>query len=144
MGFSRQEYWSGLPFPSPGDLPDPGRDRTQVSCTASRCFTLWATTKPVHTSSGKCKSKQQQRTSLVAQRLRVCLPVQGHWFDPCSGKMPHVTGLLSPWATATEACIALKPVLCRRGATTRRSSHTATREGPHAAMKTQHSRSYIN
>ena len=24
MGFSRQEYLSGLPFPSPGDLPDPG------------------------------------------------------------------------------------------------------------------------
>ena len=24
MGFSRQEYWSGLPFPSAGDLPDPG------------------------------------------------------------------------------------------------------------------------
>ena len=24
MGFSRQEYWSWLPFPSPGDLPDPG------------------------------------------------------------------------------------------------------------------------
>ena len=24
MGFSRQEYWNGLPFPSPGDLPDPG------------------------------------------------------------------------------------------------------------------------
>ena len=24
MGFSRQEYWSGLPFPSPEDLPDPG------------------------------------------------------------------------------------------------------------------------
>ena len=24
MGFSRQEYWSGSPFPSPGDLPDPG------------------------------------------------------------------------------------------------------------------------
>ena len=24
MGFSRQEYWSGLPFPSPGDLPDSG------------------------------------------------------------------------------------------------------------------------
>ena len=26
MGFSRQECWSGLPFPSPGDLPDPGTD----------------------------------------------------------------------------------------------------------------------
>ena len=24
MEFPRQEYWSGLPFPSPGDLPDPG------------------------------------------------------------------------------------------------------------------------
>ena len=24
IGFSRQEYWSGLPFPSPGDLPEPG------------------------------------------------------------------------------------------------------------------------
>ena len=24
VGFSKQEYWSGLPFPSPGDLPDPG------------------------------------------------------------------------------------------------------------------------
>ena len=24
LGFSKQEYWSGLPFPSPGDLPDPG------------------------------------------------------------------------------------------------------------------------
>ena len=24
MGFSRQEYWSGFPFPSPGELPDPG------------------------------------------------------------------------------------------------------------------------
>ena len=24
MGFSRQEYWGGLPFPSPGDLPNPG------------------------------------------------------------------------------------------------------------------------
>ena len=24
MEFSRQEYWNGLPFPSPGDIPDPG------------------------------------------------------------------------------------------------------------------------
>ena len=26
MEFSRQKYWSGLPFPSPGDLPDPGTE----------------------------------------------------------------------------------------------------------------------
>ena len=42
MGFSRQEYWSGLPFPSPGDLPDPGI-KPRFSCIAGRCFTLWAT-----------------------------------------------------------------------------------------------------
>ena len=35
MGFSRQIYWSGLPFPSPGDLPDPGIE-PQVSYIAGR------------------------------------------------------------------------------------------------------------
>ena len=42
MEFSRQEYWRGLPFPSPGDLPWP-RDWTQVSHIANRQFNLWAT-----------------------------------------------------------------------------------------------------
>ena len=28
MGFSRQEYWNGLPFPPPGNLPDPGIEPT--------------------------------------------------------------------------------------------------------------------
>ena len=39
MGFSRQEYWSGLPFPSPANLPNPG---IWVSF-AGRHFILWAT-----------------------------------------------------------------------------------------------------
>ena len=30
MGFSRQEYWDGLPFPSPGDLPNPGTEPTSL------------------------------------------------------------------------------------------------------------------
>ena len=32
MEFSRQEYWSGLPFPSPGDLPDPGIETSLPHC----------------------------------------------------------------------------------------------------------------
>ena len=37
--FSRQEYWSGLPFPSPGDLPNPGTEPTSVSAAlADRLF----------------------------------------------------------------------------------------------------------
>ena len=39
-GFSKQEFWSGLPFPSPGDLPNKGV-RTQVSHIAGRFFTAW-------------------------------------------------------------------------------------------------------
>ena len=42
MGFSRQEYWSELPFPFSGDLPNPGssqrRNQTQVSPIAGRLF----------------------------------------------------------------------------------------------------------
>ena len=34
MGFSRQEYWSGLPSPSPGDLPDPGIEPTSLMSSA--------------------------------------------------------------------------------------------------------------
>ena len=42
MGFPRQEYWSGLLFPSPGHLPNP---RTEPTCPAfaGRFFKLWAT-----------------------------------------------------------------------------------------------------
>ena len=42
MEFSRQEYWCGLPFPSPGKSSWP-RDRTQVSRIVDRRFTVWAT-----------------------------------------------------------------------------------------------------
>ena len=34
MGFSRQEYWSGLPFPYPGDFPDPGIEPTSPASQA--------------------------------------------------------------------------------------------------------------
>ena len=42
MEFSRQEYWSGKPFPSPGESFQP-RDQTWVFHTADRFFTIWAT-----------------------------------------------------------------------------------------------------
>jgi len=38
IGFPRQEYWSGLPFPSPGDYPDPGIDLASLAL-AGRFFT---------------------------------------------------------------------------------------------------------
>ena len=45
MGFSRQEYWSGLPGPSPGDLPNPGIEPASLMspALASMFFTISAT-----------------------------------------------------------------------------------------------------
>ena len=38
-GFPRQEYWSGLPFPSPGDLPNPGMESVSPALQAD---SLWS------------------------------------------------------------------------------------------------------
>ena len=48
MGFSRQEYWSGLPFPSPGGLPDPGIEPASLTSAAlaGGFFTTWKGGKP--------------------------------------------------------------------------------------------------
>ena len=48
MGFSRQGFWSGLSFPSPGDLPDPGIELVS-SALARRFFITEPPGKPIHT-----------------------------------------------------------------------------------------------
>ena len=49
MGFPRQEYWSGLLCPSPGDLPDPGI-KPSTSALAGRFFTIEPPGKPLQES----------------------------------------------------------------------------------------------
>ena len=48
MGFSRQEYWSGLPFPPPADLPDSGIELTPPAL-AGGFFTTEPPGKPIGT-----------------------------------------------------------------------------------------------
>jgi len=50
MGFPRQEYWNGLPFPPSGDLPDPGIENTfpEIAALASRLITSEPTGKPFY------------------------------------------------------------------------------------------------
>ena len=47
MGFSRKEYWSGLPFPSAGDLPDPGLEPRSPTLQADSLPTELPTIKSV-------------------------------------------------------------------------------------------------
>ena len=63
-GFSREEYWSGLPFPSPGDLPNPGIEPRSPAL-AGRFLTIWAT-----------KGARSVQFSSVAQS---CPTLSGPW-----------------------------------------------------------------
>ena len=57
MGFPRQEYWSGLPFPSPGDLPNQGI-KSASSALAGGPFTTALSGKSGHVLAGGCLGLQ--------------------------------------------------------------------------------------
>ena len=81
MGFPRQQYWSGLPYPSPRDLPDPGI---------------------------KPKSLALQVDSLTTEPELA--PSAGDLgSNPAWGpNIPHASGLLSPCATTSEKSVHCK------------------------------------
>ena len=86
MGFSRQEHWSGLPFPSPGDLPDPG--------IKLRSPALWADSLPSEPqgnpgqSGGKlCPRNGAQASGQGKQGPLQVLPGPGHFLPPPLGVM---------------------------------------------------------
>ena len=59
---SRQEYWSRLPFPTPGDLPDPGIEPESLASPAGRFFTADATWETLtYESQTVLKSKDQEQ-----------------------------------------------------------------------------------
>ena len=61
MGFSRQEYWSGLPFPSPEDFPDPGIEPMSLEspALAGGFFTTSATWEAQRVDSTEGKKKEK-------------------------------------------------------------------------------------
>ena len=42
MGFSRQEYWSGLPFPPPGEIPNPGIELASPALAVKPLNIIWS------------------------------------------------------------------------------------------------------
>ena len=81
MGFSRQEYWSGLPFPSPGDLPDPGIEPGSPALQAD-ALPSEPPGKSYVESIGECKAKRSCKTAfvnIINLRSIVKLMIQRNW-----------------------------------------------------------------
>ena len=77
MGFSRQEYWSGLPLPSLEDLPDPGIKHESpvlqmVTCMAGGFLTNWATREALKCSTWVKPQKQQKDLSSFQRQIIQC------------------------------------------------------------------------
>ena len=113
LGFPRQEYWSGLPFHSPGNLPDPGIEPRSpvlqmVSCIAGGFFTNWATRERrhthihTHTHTHTHTNSVQVNCSVVSDSLQphglqhARLPCPSLTPEACSNSCP-----LSPWCHPT-------------------------------------------
>ena len=77
MGFSRQEYWSGLPFPSPGDLPDPG---IEPGSPALEADTLMSVGNLISGSSAISKSSLNIWKFTAHVLLKPCLENFGYYF----------------------------------------------------------------
>ena len=72
MGFPRQEYWSGLPFPSPGDSPDPGIE-PKSSSMAGRFFTTEAPGKLKNSvGTEEMKGGQNELASHISKSTQYC------------------------------------------------------------------------
>ena len=73
MGFSRQEYWSGLPFPSPGDLPDPGIEPGSPALEADTLTSEPPGKPQTHKGLSQRFSKIMQKT----ENSRICILLPG-------------------------------------------------------------------
>ena len=89
MDFSRQEYWIGLPFPSPGDLPNPGI-KPASPASAGRFFATSATWEAPKRDVGLPQWLSGEESICQCRR---------RGFDPRSGKVPRATEQLNPRAT---------------------------------------------
>ena len=78
-GFPRQEYWSGLPFPPPGGLPDSGIKPMSLIAPvlAGRFFTTEPLGKLIYFTTIKKLFITKTGPSLVVQWLRICAPNAG-------------------------------------------------------------------
>ena len=118
MGFSRQEYWSGLPCPSPGDLPDPGieprspelqADSYQLShqgSQTSRLFLSWCRTpqgEGLFTGPPQASSEQVQNSCNLRNQMRISCAFCDSPDPGCkqNSLTREITRFISEFSTAT-------------------------------------------
>ena len=95
MGFPRQEYWSGLPFPSPGDLPNPGIEPISPAL-AGGFFTTEPSGKQTHKSLWNVINKyyiSKQLCLWLAWIVRKCFPLPCwifHFANVAQGGTEHM------------------------------------------------------
>ena len=70
MGFSRKEYWSGLPFPSPGGLPDPGIEPGSLRLQMLYCLSHQGSPGAPNISSGGGQRPYPSTTQGVSQKVK--------------------------------------------------------------------------
>ena len=100
MGFPRQEYWSGLPFSTPGDLPDPGI-KPCVSCNGRQILYHWATWEPKFSESNLNPKSLEKLPSFWNKKYifyQFCLCSSFPWSTLISWISRLLsTSLLCPW-----------------------------------------------
>ena len=143
VGFPRQEYWSGLPFPSPGDLPNPGMQPASPAL-SGRFFITEPSGKPPKFQLKASKNKERKSRILSGDSSRTIytgdfpggsvvkspLPTQETWIQSLSREDPTCHGATEPlccsdWTRALEprnhnywarywTSSTLEPVLCNK------------------------------
>ena len=78
--FSRQEYWSGLPFPPPGDLLNPGKGGTRCSLDECQCFS--------RSGSSSTRRKKTKLVLKIQSEMKSSLSVVSNSLQP-HGLQPH-------------------------------------------------------
>ena len=115
FGLLRQEYWRGLPFPSPGDLPNPGIESSSLasSALAGRFFsTTWEAQSSIQNRKSTLTSHWSQKKKIHSNKDRLLLLNQYIFLDKTG--VPHgeqredslVTqrGISSAWLSHQEKC----------------------------------------
>ena len=99
MEFSRQEYWSGLPFPTPGNLPHPGIKPTScVSCIGRQILYHWATWEALKPSHFSKKVKGLFLVTLfIPQKLSEVSSHVGHYSFPSCHFLSLLLSPLNTW-----------------------------------------------